>query len=138
MKLTLLICAIAVAVIAIALGVWLCLKGLKMLDEAEQRKADLDTIFDGLMRKERDLDLWEKQLRTSTTDFASAKKIWANYVVEDGDCDEHKIYKALAIKLGYAVMKFFADRMRTTEKPDGRKVYSMEINIIPFYAESKK
>jgi hypothetical protein len=138
MKLTLLICALSFAVVVIAIGIIIWVKGARMIVEAEQRKTDLDTIYGGLMRKQRDLDLWEKQLRTSTTDFASSKKIWANYVVDDGNEDEHRIYKALAIKLGYAVMKFFGDRVRVTEKDDGRKVFSLEVNIIPFYAESKK
>jgi len=138
MKLTLLICALLFAVVVIAIGIIIWVKGARMIVEAEQRKTDLDTIYGGLMRKQRDLDLWEKQLRTSTTDFASSKKIWANYVVDDGNEDEHRIYKALAIKLGYAVMKFFGDRVRVTEKDDGRKVFSLEVNIIPFYAESKK
>lgn len=130
---TISIIVLVVALSLLAVAVFIFIKGQNSLDEAEERKRDLDTIYNGLMKKRRELDLWDKQLHTSTVDFMSSQKIWANFVVEaDQEPDDRAIYKSLASKLGYGTMKFFSDRIRITDKADGRKVYSIEVNVIPY------
>lgn len=130
---TIAIIVFVVALLLFAASIYVFVKGNASLDEAEARKSDLDTIYNGLMKKQRELDLWDKQLHTSTVDFMSSQKIWANFVVEaDQEPDDRAIYKSLASKLGYGTMKFFSDRIRITDKADGRKVYSIEVNVIPY------
>jgi hypothetical protein len=130
---TISIIVLVVALSILAVAVFIFIKGQNSLEEAEERKRDLDTIYNGLMKKQRELDLWDKQLHTSTVDFMSSQKIWANFVVEaDQEPDDRAIYKSLASKLGYGTMKFFSDRIRITDKADGRKVYSIEVNVIPY------
>ena len=124
---------IVVAALVLAVAIFFYCKGRSLTKEAELRKKDLDTVYNGLMKKERELDLWERQLRTTMVDFAACQKVWGNYVVEAGaNVDDRAIYKSLASKLGYATMKFFSNRIRMTEKEDGRKVYSIEVNVIPY------
>ena len=124
---------IVVAALVLAVAIFFYCKGRSLTKEAELRKKDLDTVYNGLMKKERELDLWEHQLRTTMVDFAACQKVWGNYVVEArANVDDRAIYKSLASKLGYATMKFFSNRIRMTEKEDGRKVYSIEVNVIPY------
>lgn len=137
MKIAIAIAVMAAAVLLFALSLYVLAKGARMIDESKLREQDLEVVQRGLHKKEMALDLWEKQLYGGSIDFASSKKVWANYVVEPGEYDEHRVYKALSIKLGYAVMKFYGDRMRVTEKGDGRTVYSMEINVLPYNVEKK-
>lgn len=124
---------LAVCVSLFALSLFVLVRGMRMIEESRNREQDLEVVRKGLHKKELSLDLWESQLRTSAIDIASSRKIWANYVLDVGvEENERAIYKSLASKLGYATMKFYSDRIRVTEKEDGRKVFSVEVNVSPF------